>query len=103
MNADAQEPIPTSNETTPPFKEVFLKWDTMWCEEHLKPYKTKGPLAEQASMLLAQELMCDSKFHGLCFGNTDNFDAVAAQHFKPVCCYLGKVVVRYIYAQTGVL
>lgn len=110
MSVDEHEQSPTSKEikseseaaSEPIVKEIVLKWSTMFCKDCIKPYKGKHDEATRAMLLMAQELMSDRKFYNMCLGDTDNFERIASTCFKPVCCHLGKLIMRYVYAQTGV-
>jgi hypothetical protein len=82
--------------------DIILQWDIMFCDKHIAPYKDQYDLAVNAMLLLAEYLMNDARFHGLCLGDPKNFDRIVKK-FAPVCCYLGDINVKLIYLETGIL
>lgn len=82
--------------------DITLDWRLMWCKRHLEQYRGKPQEAMNGSLVLAEYLMNDKKFHGACLGDPKNFDTMVKQ-FAPVCCYLGDIAVRLVYLETGVL
>ena len=80
-------------------RPVMLDW-TLWCPEHLEPYRAKWPSGAAIAMIKLFEAAAKMPAVVDAAKGDANFLTEALQRFKPLCCFISRTELRQIYKET---